>query len=140
MKLLPVFKTITIKAADKVNRLFKRTRRTSKSDLSEMILHNNDEGSRRKRNSYYSEHEEVEDHFQELLNTSDFINSDLERQGLPYRFDIVKNGIEIYIELLFLDKEGGIIESKTQKITHKNFREIVQKIDEGEGLLFEDIV
>lgn len=137
MKLLPIFKNVKYKAASKLKSILKRPTKLDKANILQNKLQTNDQESRRKRESYYSRLDEVEEHFQELIKTIDIINNDLETKNKLYRFDAVKNGTEIYIEVIFIDKEGGIIESQTRKITHQNFQEIIADIDQGEGLLFE---
>jgi hypothetical protein len=79
--------------------------------------------------------DEAGDHFESLKRAVDLINTDLERKNSRYRFYIYREHDEVFIHLVRLDGQGEMVEIKKKNITHQEFTDILNHLENGEGLL-----
>lgn len=83
--------------------------------------------------------DEAAAHFESLKTAADLANSELEKKNLPYRFYIYREFDEIFVNLVLLDKNGNIVEVKKKNITHQEFADLIQNIQNGEGLFYNTV-
>ncbi len=84
--------------------------------------------------------DETINHIKELIEIVRAVNLLLSEKSACYRFNIRTVYNEYFIEMLFFDDYGNIIESKKRNITHEEFTALLKHIETGEGILFEDTV
>lgn len=85
------------------------------------------------------ENDEAGEHFESLKDTASLVNGELEAKKSPYRFYIYREYDDIFINLVRLDQNGRIAEVKKKNITHREFNDLITRIHQGEGLLFDSI-
>ncbi len=85
------------------------------------------------------ENDEAGEHFESLRETAGLVNGELEAKKSPYRFYIYREYEDIFINLVRLDQNGRIAEVKKKNITHREFNDLITRIHQGEGLLFDSI-
>ncbi|OHD66097.1 MAG: hypothetical protein A2176_04040 [Spirochaetes bacterium RBG_13_51_14] len=85
------------------------------------------------------ENNEAGEHFDSLKSAADLANRELERKNSPYRFYIYREFDDVFINLVRLDDAGNLMETKRKNITHQEFTELIQHIQQGEGLFFDSI-
>lgn len=83
------------------------------------------------------ENDEAGEHFEALRETARLVNDELEAKRSPYRFYIYRENDDIFINLVRLDRYGRIAEVKKKNITHREFTDLIARIEQGEGLLFD---
>lgn len=84
--------------------------------------------------------EEVSKHVGELKETVKSVNLFLAEKNASYRFNIRMMFDEYFIEMIFLDEFDNVIESKKRNVTHEEFSRLLEHIETGEGVFFEDTV
>ncbi|KHE92880.1 MAG: hypothetical protein K8F52_17735 [Candidatus Scalindua rubra] len=80
---------------------------------------------------------EAGDHFQQLSNAAKLANDVLERDKSPYRFRIYQEGEEVFIDIVIVDDDLTIKETKKTNITHEEFTTWLNHIEQGNGLFFD---
>lgn len=83
--------------------------------------------------------DEAAAHFESLKNAADLANRELEKKNSPYRFYIYREFEEIFINLVLLDGNGNILEVKKNNITHREFNDLINNIQNGEGLFYNTV-
>ena len=83
--------------------------------------------------------DEAAGHFESLKETAGLVNAELEEKKSPYRFYIYRESDDIFINIVRLDAEGKIAEVKRTNITHREFKDLISRIQQGEGLFFDSI-
>ena len=81
--------------------------------------------------------EEAKDHFQELARAAETAHVTLVENRSPYRFCVYRQGDDVFIDIVLLNKQGKIIETIKKNITHEEFHKILQEINTKEGLFFD---
>lgn len=102
-------------------------------------LENREHGAQqeRKKKQHQPPPEETVDHFGELSRAAELAHESLIRNRSPYRFCVYKEGKEIFIDLVILDSNGNVVETRKRNITHQEFYKWIEHIDKGEGLFFD---
>lgn len=85
------------------------------------------------------QNDEAAAHFESLKNAADLANRDLESKNSPYRFYIYREFEEIFINLVLLDANGNILEVKKKNITNQEFTDLINNIQNGEGLFYNTV-
>ncbi len=81
--------------------------------------------------------DEAGDHFQQLSNAAKLANDTLERDKSPYRFRVYQDGEEVFIDIVIVDEDLTIKETKKTNITHEEFTTWLNHIEQGNGLFFD---
>ncbi len=81
--------------------------------------------------------DEAGDHFQQLSNAAKLANDTLERDKSPYRFRVYQEGEEVFIDIVIVDDDLTIKETKKTNITHEEFTTWLNHIEQGNGLFFD---
>ncbi len=81
--------------------------------------------------------DEAGDHFQQLFNAAKLANDTLERDKSPYRFRVYQEGDEVFIDIVIVDEDLTIKETKKTNITHEEFTTWLNHIEQGNGLFFD---
>ncbi len=81
--------------------------------------------------------DEAGDHFQQLSNAAKLANDALERDKSPYRFRVYQEGEEVFIDIVIVDDDLTIKETKKTNITHEEFTTWLNHIEQGNGLFFD---
>jgi len=81
--------------------------------------------------------EEAKDHFEELAHAAETAHVTLVENKSPYRFCVYKQGEEIFIHIVLLNKKEKIEKTIKKNITHEEFHKILQEIVTKEGLFFD---
>ena len=81
--------------------------------------------------------DEAGDHFQQLSNAAKLANDILERDKSPYRFHVYQEGEEVFIDIVIVDEDLTIKETKKTNITHEEFTTWLNHIEQGNGLFFD---
>jgi hypothetical protein len=80
---------------------------------------------------------EAGDHFQQLSNAAKLANDVLGRDKSPYRFRVYQEGEEVFIDIVIVDDDLTIKETKKTNITHEEFTTWLNHIEQGNGLFFD---
>jgi len=83
--------------------------------------------------------EEAKDHFRELTEAAERAHRQLEEKNIPYRFCVYAEEGEVFIDVVALGPDGSVIEIKKKNITHQEFSLWLQRIELGEGFIFDDL-
>ena len=81
--------------------------------------------------------EEAKDHFDELIRAAATAHVTLVANNSPYRFCVYREGEDIFIDIVYLNKKGDVEKTVKKNITHEEFQKILQDIDAKEGLFFD---
>jgi hypothetical protein len=81
--------------------------------------------------------DEVAAHFQQLCEAAELANDVLVKNNSPYRFCIYQEGEEIFIDVVIVDEDGKIKETKKENITHEEFSTWLNHIEQGNGFFFD---
>ncbi len=81
--------------------------------------------------------DEAGGHFQQLSNAAKLANDTLERDKSPYRFRVYQDGEEVFIDIVIVDDDGKIKETKKKNITHDEFTTWLNHIEQGNGFFFD---
>ncbi len=79
--------------------------------------------------------DEAVKYFEELSHSAERVNSILERKKSSYRFCIYKEKKDVYIDLVLLDKNRKVRETRRKKITHQEFSKIIETIEKLDGFI-----
>ncbi len=93
--------------------------------------------TKKKEQEGYKHRDEAGDHFQQLSKAADLANEILKREKSPYRFRVYQEGEEIFIDIVIVDDDGKIKETKKKNITHDEFTTWLNHIEQGNGLFFD---
>ena len=97
----------------------------------------NPDGKRRREERKHEHRDKAGDHFEELSRIANLANIDLQKGGSPFRFNVYRDGEEVFVDLVVLDQDGAIKEIKEKNITHQEFSDWINRIGEGEGFLID---
>jgi hypothetical protein len=97
----------------------------------------NPDERRRREERENKQRDEARDHFEELSRIAEMANIDLEKGGSPFRFNVYREGEEVFVDLVILDQDGGIKEIRERNITHQEFSDWISRIERGEGFLID---
>ena len=81
--------------------------------------------------------DEAGNHFQQLSKAAELAHDVLEKSNSPYRFCVYQEGEEIFIDIVIVDDDGKIKETKKKNITHDEFSTWLNHIEQGNGLFFD---
>ena len=81
--------------------------------------------------------DEAGDHFQQLSKAAELAHDVLEKNNSPYRFCVYQEGEEVFIDIVIVDDDGKILETKKTNITHEEFTTWLNHIEQGNGLFFD---
>jgi hypothetical protein len=81
--------------------------------------------------------DEAGNHFQQLSNAAKLANDVLEKDKSPYRFRVYQEGEEVFIDIVIVDDDLTIKETKKTNITHEEFTTWLNHIEQGNGLFFD---
>ncbi len=81
--------------------------------------------------------DEAGDHFQQLSKAAELAHEVLVRNHSPYRFRVYQEGEEIFIDIVIVDDDGKIKETKKKNITHDEFTTWLNHIEQGNGFFFD---
>ncbi|MFQ5714677.1 MAG: hypothetical protein ACE5GU_11665 [Candidatus Scalinduaceae bacterium] len=97
--------------------------------------------SKRKKDKQEHKHKEkAGDHFQDLAKAAELAHDTLEKNNSPYRFSVYQREGEVFIDIVIIDEDGKIKETKKKNITHEEFSTWLNHIEQGEGLFFDTTV
>jgi len=82
---------------------------------------------------------EVKDCVADIVSMVEGANGQLEIQGSPYRFNVRREGNEVFIDIIITDRKGNILSVREKNITHEKFMEAVEHIHKREGLFFDQL-
>ena len=92
----------------------------------------------KKKNQQEHKHrDEAGSHFQQLSKAAELAHDTLERNHSPYRFCVYQEGEEVFIDIVIIDDDGEIKETKKKNITHDEFSTWLNHIEQGNGLFFD---
>jgi hypothetical protein len=97
----------------------------------------NPDDKRRREEREPKQRDEARDHFEELSRIAELANIDLQKEGSPFRFNVYREGEEVFVDLVILDQDGGIKEIREKNITHQEFSDWISRIERGEGFLID---
>lgn len=80
---------------------------------------------------------EAGDHFEQLSNAVELAHETLKKDKSPYRFCVYQEGGEVFIDIVIIDDDGNIQETKKRNITHEEFTTWLNHIEQGNGLFFD---
>ena len=95
---------------------------------------------KRKKRQHPSFHEENLAHFKELTKAVEEAHHLLLKRNSPYRFCVYQEGKEILIDIVKLNAQGNIHETIKKNITHEDFYQWLERIEEGEGLFIDESI
>ena len=95
------------------------------------------EPGKREDQQEHKQKNEAGDHFQQLSNAAKLANDTLERDKSPYRFRVYQEGEEVFIDIVIVDDDLTIKETKKTNITHEEFTTWLNHIEQGNGLFFD---
>ena len=81
--------------------------------------------------------DEAGEHYDELSEATDRLNSHLVQKKSPYRVELFGIDNEIYIKLIVSNNIGEVIDEKVINITHFEFTEFLSQILNREGVLLD---
>ncbi len=81
--------------------------------------------------------DEAGDHFQQLSNAAELAHGTLKKNKSPYRFSVYQEGEEVFIDIVIVDDDGTIKETKKTNITHDEFTTWLNHIEQGNGFFFD---
>lgn len=85
----------------------------------------------------HTSNDEAGSHFQQLYSATELANDVLEKDKSPYRFRVYQEGEEVFIDIVIIDDDGNIKETKKTNITHEEFTTWLNHIEQGNGLFFD---
>jgi hypothetical protein len=97
----------------------------------------NPDEKRKREEREHKQRDEARDHFEELSRIAELANIDLQKEGSPFRFNVYREGEEVFVDLVILDQDGGIKEIIEKNITHQEFSDWISRIERGEGFLID---
>jgi hypothetical protein len=77
-------------------------------------------------------------HFEHLAKAAEESHTILVKEKSPYRFCVYREGEDVFIDVVILNKEGKIKEIKKKKITYDEFTTWLAHIHGGRGLLVDE--
>jgi uncharacterized FlaG/YvyC family protein len=89
---------------------------------------------KKKEQEEHKHKDEAGDHFQQLSKAAEFAHDTLKRD---YRFSIYQEGEEVFIDIVIVDEDGTVKETKKMNITHEEFTTWLNHIEQGNGLFFD---
>ncbi len=85
----------------------------------------------------HKQRDEAGSHFQQLSKAAELAHDVLVRNNSPYRFRVYQEGEEIFIDIVIVDDDGKINETKKKNITHEEFSMWLNHIEQGNGFFFD---
>ncbi|MBT3878246.1 MAG: hypothetical protein HON76_20720 [Candidatus Scalindua sp.] len=85
----------------------------------------------------HKQREEAGNHFQQLSKAAELAHDVLEKSNSPYRFCVYQEGEEVFIDIVVVDDNGEIKETRKTNITHDEFTTWLNHIEQGNGLFFD---
>jgi len=85
----------------------------------------------------HKQRDEAGNHFQQLSKAADLAHDVLVKSNSPYRFCVYQEGEEVFIDIVIVDDNGKIKETKKKNITHEEFSTWLNHIEQGNGLFFD---
>jgi len=76
--------------------------------------------------------------FELLAKAAEESHAILLKEKSPYRFCVYREGDDVFIDVVILDKEGKIKDIKKKKITYDEFTTWLAHIHGGQGLLIDE--
>lgn len=92
---------------------------------------------KKKEKEEHKHKDEAGNHFQQLSNAAKLANDVLEKDKSPYRFRVYQEGEEVFIDIVIVDDDLTIKETKKTNITHEEFTTWLNHIEQGNGLFFD---
>ncbi|MGR3294216.1 MAG: hypothetical protein ACUZ9M_09410 [Candidatus Scalindua sp.] len=92
---------------------------------------------KKKEQDEHKHKDEAGNHFQQLSNAAKLANDVLEKDKSPYRFRVYQEGEEVFIDIVIVDDDLTIKETKKTNITHEEFTTWLNHIEQGNGLFFD---
>ncbi len=92
---------------------------------------------KKKEQEEHKHKDEAGDHFQQLSKAAEVAHDTLKKDNSPYRFRIYQEGEEVFIDIVIVDEEGTVKETKKTNITHDDFITCLNHIEQGNGLFFD---
>ena len=77
-------------------------------------------------------------HFEQLAKAAEESHTILLKEKSPYRFCVYREGEDVFIDVVIVDKEGKIRDIKKKKITYDEFTTWLTHIHGGQGLLVDE--
>ena len=81
--------------------------------------------------------DEAINHSDALRAAAESANGKLATRNSPYRFYVLEEHGEIFLNLVVLGEDGTIRETKSRNITHEQFSNWFIHLERGEGILFD---
>ena len=80
---------------------------------------------------------EAKDHFNELAQAAEVTHRLRDRKGRRCLYCVYREGDEVYVDIVVLDKQGRPASTKRRCITHEPYLKWLERIDEGEGMVLD---
>lgn len=136
MELFPYFETVGVPEKT-VSSGMDRVNKSDQVSSRDAIVNPEKQRKEPQHERQEKENDEAGEHFEALRETARLVNGELEAKRSPYRFYIYRENDDIFINLVRLDRYGRIAEVKKKNITHREFTDLIARIEQGEGLLFD---
>jgi hypothetical protein len=82
---------------------------------------------------------DVAAYFRTIQKAAETLNEILIKKAAPYRFRVYREGDQILIELMVMDKNGVVTQENKKNITHDDFARLIEDIASGEGLVIDSL-
>ena len=94
-------------------------------------------GRRRPRHEHQGE---AQTHFEELAKIAELAHEQLVQAHSRYRFCVYQKDDGVFADVVILDEAGQVASLIQREITHEDFLDWIEHIEEEEGLLFDDSI
>lgn len=81
--------------------------------------------------------DEAQKHFPELAKLAELAHERLVEANSRYRFCIYEKDGGVFLDVVILDENGKVAELVQREITHQDFLDWLDRIEEEEGLIFD---
>jgi len=98
-----------------------------------------DGGNKQKHEQRSPLKKEVREYVPTISKAVESSNDILIKKGLPYRFKVYLENNEVFIDMVVLDQQGKIVETKRRNVSHQDFDRLIEDISNIEGLFFDSM-
>ncbi|MBU0992130.1 MAG: hypothetical protein KJ737_06515 [Proteobacteria bacterium] len=110
-------------------------------EVTPVISRNHAEFSKeRKKRQEGRTHDEAGQHFDSLAQAAERAHTLLVQTGSPYRFCVYREKGDVFIDLVVHDENGKMKQLIKKNITHQEFTIWLERIENGDGLFFDEKV
>ena len=98
------------------------------------------ERRRRRRRQQGRPQDETQEHFPELAQLAEVAHEHLVQANSRYRFCVYERDGRVFLDVVLLDENGNAASTIQREITHQDFYDWLDRIEEEEGLLFDNLM